>query len=169
MKRSSIVREWVEMAIYASLFVVLDYAANQIGFFKMPNGGTIGLSTVVLLVASYRLGWKKGLIVSLLTLPLQGLFAPFYSVDLFDFFFEYVLAFGVYGLASLFPSFDKPIPLYSGIILVNLARLGIHVFAGVVYWKATWWGSFSYNAWYMIPTLLVGLVLTPMILKRLPK
>lgn len=165
MKRSS-VYVWVEMALYASLFVVLDYFSNQIGFFKMPNGGTVGISTIVLLVASYRLGYVRGIMVALLTLPLQGMFAPFYFVNLFDFFFEYVLAFGIYGCASLVPNTHK---LYWGIGVVNLIRLGIHTLAGVWFWETTWWGSLSYNAWYMIPTLIVGMVLVPPILKRLPK
>lgn len=169
MKRSSLVRQTSEMAIYVALFIGLDYVSNQIGFFKMPNGGTIGISTIVLLVASYRLGWRKGVLVALLTLPLQFMTSPIYSVDLLDFIFEYVIAFSIYGFASVFPNIGKPLPVYSGIIIVNMLRLAIHVFAGVVYWKATWWGSLSYNAWYMIPTLIVGLILTPMILKRLPK
>jgi len=169
MKRSSLVLDMAWMAIYASLFIVLDYVSNQIAFFRMPNGGTIGISTIVLLVASYQMGWKKGVGVALLTIPLQGFFAPYYSVDLLDFFMEYVLAFGVYGLASLFPNFEKPFPIYSGVVAVNLIRFAIHLIAGVVFWKVTWAGSFAYNAWYMVPTLLVGLILTPLIVRRLPK
>ncbi len=168
MKRS-VVFESVQMALYAALFIVLDYLSNQIGIFRMPQGGTIGLSTLVLLIASYQLGWKKGVVVALVTIPLQGMFAPYYSVDILDFFFEYILAFGVYGLASLFPNIKKPLPIFTGVIIVNLVRLAIHTYAGVVYWGATWSGSFTYNAWYMIPTLIVGVLLVPPILKRLPK
>ena len=168
MKRS-VVYQSVQMALYAALFIVLDYFSNQIGIFRMPQGGTIGLSTIVLLLASYQLGWKKGLVVALVTIPLQGMFAPYYSVDILDFLFEYVLAFAIYGLAVLFPNIEKPFPIYTGIIVVNLLRLSIHTYAGVVYWGATWSGSFAYNAWYMIPTLIVGVLLVPPILKRLPK
>ena len=168
MKRS-VVYEGVLMALYAAMFVVLDYVSNQIGFFRMPNGGTIGLSTVILLVASYQLGPKKGLIVALLTIPLQFLAAPIYAVNALDFFFEYVLAFAIYGIASIFPNFQWKFPIYTGVVIVNLVRLAIHVFAGVVYWKSTWWASLIYNAWYMIPTLLVGLLLTPSIVERIKR
>lgn len=167
--KKSVVYSYVLMAMYVAMFMVLDYLSNQIGFFRMPQGGTIGLSSIVLLLASYQLGWKKGVLVALLTLPLQIMFAPFYYVDILDFFFEYVLAFSVYGLAVLFPNFEKPLPIYSGVIIVNLIRLGIHWFAGVVYWGATFWTSFTYNAWYMIPTLMVGVILVPALMKRLPK
>ena len=168
MKRS-VVYQSVQMALYAALFIVLDYLSNQIGIFRMPQGGTIGLSTLVLLIASYQLGWKKGVVVALVTIPLQGMFAPYYTVDILDFFFEYVCAFGIYGLASIFPNIKKPLPIFTGVIIVNLLRLAIHTYAGVVYWGATWSGSFAYNAWYMIPTLIVGVLLVPPILKRLPK
>lgn len=169
MKRSRIVLEMTWMALYAALFIVLDYLSNQIGFFRMPNGGTIGISTIVLLVASYQLGWKKGVLVALLTIPLQGFFAPYYSVNLLDFFMEYVLAFGVYGLASLFPNVGKGQSLYTGVLVVNGLRFVIHLVAGAVFWETTWGGSFAYNAWYMVPTMLVGLVLTPLIVRRLPR
>ena len=165
----SVVSTSVRMAVYVALFIALDYLSNQIGIFRMPQGGTIGLSTIVLLIASYQLGWKKATLVALITIPLQGMFAPYYSVDILDFIFEYVLAFGIYGLASLFPNIEKPFTLYTGIIVVNLIRLAIHSYAGVVYWGATWSTSFAYNAWYMIPTLIVALLLVPSILKRLPK
>jgi thiamine transporter len=156
------------MGLYAALFIVLDYFSNQIPFFRMPNGGTLGLSTVVLLLASYQMGWKKGLGVALLTIPLQGFFAPYYSVNFFSFFLEYIVAFGVYGLATLFPNFEGRFPIYTGAIMVNLIRFMIHFVSGVVFWEVTWQASFAYNAWYMFPTLLVGVVLTPLILKRLP-
>lgn len=168
MKRS-VVFESVLMALYAAMFVVLDYVSNQIGFFRMPNGGTIGLSTVILLVASYQLGYKKGLGVALLTIPLQFIAAPIYAVNALDFFFEYVLAFAIYGIASVFPIIKWNYPIYTGVIIVNLIRLFIHVFAGVVYWQSTWWASLIYNAWYMIPTLLVGLLLTPSIVERIKR
>jgi thiamine transporter len=108
-------------------------------------------------------------VVALLTIPLQFLAAPIYAVNALDFFFEYVLAFAIYGIASLFPNIEWKFPIYTGVIVVNLIRLAIHVFAGVFYWESTWWASFIYNAWYMIPTLLLGLVLTPSIVQRIKR
>lgn len=58
MKKMS-VQELVMMAFYLALFTVLDYLANSLPFFRMPQGGTLGLGTVALLLASYQLGWKK--------------------------------------------------------------------------------------------------------------
>lgn len=53
------VRELVLMAFYITLFMVLDVISNAIPFFQMPNGGSWGISTIPLLMASYQFGWKK--------------------------------------------------------------------------------------------------------------
>jgi thiamine transporter len=45
----------------------------------------------------------------------------------------------------------------------------IHVIAGTVFWGTPWWGSFTYNAWYMIPTMIMCLILIPLIYERLSK
>ena len=167
MKRSRVVLDMVWIGVYVALFIVLDYISNQVPIFKMPNGGTIGFSTIVLLLASYHLGWKKGVVVSLLTLPLQGFFAPFYFVNVFGFILEYVIAFGLYGLASLFPTIHYKIEIMTGVIIVNGIRFIIHLVAGVYFWGITWWGSFVYNFGYMFMTLVVGLIFTPLIYKRI--
>lgn len=156
----------MQISLYSAMFVVLDIISNQIPLFKMPNGGTLGLGVIVLLVASYKLGWKGGLAVALITVTLQFITVPPFSVNLLDFILEYVIAFGVYSTAVLFKNYGNFMP---GIIATNMIRLAIHTAAGVWFWKTTWWASLSYNAWYMIPTMLVALITVPLLLKRLPK
>jgi len=168
MKRSRVVLDMAWIGLYAALFIALDYLSNQVPFFRMPNGGTIGFSTIILLLASYHLGWKKGILVALITIPLQGFFAPYYSVHLFDFILEYVIAFSIYGLASLFPNiYVKHVEIMTGVIVVNVIRFLIHLVAGVYFWEVPWAGSFAYNAWYMVPTMIVGLIFTPLLYKRI--
>lgn len=156
----------MQISLYSAMFIVLDIISNQLPIFKMPNGGTLGLGVIVLLVASYKLGWKGGLVVILITVALQFVTGPIYSVNLFDFILEYIIAFGVYSTAVLFKSYGN---FMTGIIATNMMRLAIHTAAGVWFWKTTWWASLSYNAWYMIPTMLVALITVPLLLKRLPK
>jgi len=55
------------------------------------------------------------------------------------------------------------------VAITNLIRLVIHVIAGTVFWGTPWWGSFTYNAWYMIPTMIMCLILIPLIYERLSK
>jgi len=159
----------VQIALYAALFVVLDFVSNSIPFFKMPQGGTLGLSVIVLLLASYHLGWKAGLAVVAITIPLQFIAAPPLSQHLADFFLEYVLAFLIYGMASVFPNYGKNGWFMLGIYVTNIIRFLIHLTAGVWFWGATWWGSMIYNGWYMVPTLIVCAVVLPLLLPRIQK
>lgn len=151
------------MAMYLALFYVLDFLANQLQLFKMPQGGTLGLGVVALCLASYHLGWKKGLAVSLLSVLLQFMTGQMYIVSPMQFLLEYLFAFGIYGLCAMLPNISV---VYTGIIVTNLLRLVFHTIAGVVYWETALPASFAYNAWYMIPTMIVCLILVPLIHSR---
>lgn len=163
MKRSQ-TRDLVLMAFYIALFMVLDYLTNLIPLLKMPNGGSLGVSTIALLMASYHLGWKKGLAVALLSVFAQFITGPMYTPDLVGFLLDYVLAFSVYGFASLFPNVGW---FYTGVFVSNALRFGFSTISGVVVWGLAWGPSAAYNISYMGPTLVLGLVLLPLLVKAL--
>ena len=170
------IRDIAYMGMYLALFFVFDWLSNVIGIFQMPQGGSLGLGVLPLLLCSYHLGWKKGTFVCLVAVLMMFMTGKVYVVQNSDgfapwqiaiqFIMEYPVAFGVYGLASLFPNYGK---FYSGVAVTNLIRLAIHVVAGTIYWMTPWWGSFTYNAWYMIPTMIMCMVLIPLIYERLLK
>lgn len=154
------------MAMYAALFAVLDVISNSfIPFLKMPNGGSIGISTVVLLVCSYHLGWKKAMISGVVSVLIQFVTGPMYMSNLLGFFLDYLFAFSIYGIASLFPNIGY---FYTGVLITNFLRFVSHMIGGVLVWETTLWGSIIYNAPYMIATCIVGLILVPLIVQRLP-
>ena len=106
---NSKVRDLVFMALYAALFAVLDIISNEfIPFLQMPEGGSIGISTIVLLVASYHLGWKKAVVAGLVSVLIQFVTGPMYIANLLGFFFDYLFAFSIYGIACLFPRSALP-------------------------------------------------------------
>ncbi|MPN32473.1 Thiamine transporter ThiT [bioreactor metagenome] len=158
----------VFVAMYLALFFVLDYLTQVIPFLQMPQGGSIGLSVVALLLASYHLGYKYGILTGLLSLIIQQLTGQIYIASPVQFLLEYPLAFGIYGLAVLIPNTKiGKLPVYWGIIVTNLVRMGFHIIAGAVYWGVTWGGSISYNAPYMLATMVVSLVIVPISYNRL--
>ena len=53
------------MAIYMALYVALKMVGNMIPFLQMPNGGSIELELIPLMIASYHLGWKHGALCGL--------------------------------------------------------------------------------------------------------
>ena len=124
-------KDLVYMALYAALFIVLDVAVNTLGILQMPNGGSLGVSVIPLLMASYHLGWQKGTVVSVLSILLQYVTGPMYTPDLLGFLLDYFIAFSVYGLASLFPNYKW---FYSGVLITNLIRLLSSTLSGTWVW-----------------------------------
>lgn len=154
----------VFMAFYAALFMVLDYFTNMIPFLRMPNGGSIGISTIALLVCSYHLGWMKATFVGLISVLIQFVTGPMYIPQILGFLLDYLVAFSVYGLASLFPNYKY---FYSGVLITNFLRFLSHTIGGVIVWETTLWGSIIYNAPYMIATMIAGMLLVPILVERL--
>lgn len=158
------VRDVVLMAFYVALFMVLDTFINTIPILQMPNGGSLGVSTLALLIASYHLGWQKGLFVAIVAVFAQFITGPMYTPTLIGFLLDYLLAFAAYGLASLFPNFGY---FYSGVLVTNAIRFICSTISGVVVWETPLWGSIAYQATYMIPTFILGIVLVPLMMKLL--
>ena len=157
-------KDLVYMALYAALFIVLDVAVNTLGILQMPNGGSLGVSVIPLLMASYHLGWQKGTVVAVLSILLQYVTGPMYTPDLIGFLLDYFFAFSVYGLASLFPNYKW---FYSGVLITNLVRLIASTLSGILVWETAPWASLVYNATYMIPTTILCLVLLPLVMPRI--
>ena len=157
-------KDLVYMALYAALFIVLDVAVNTLGILQMPNGGSLGVSVIPLLMASYHLGWQKGTVVAVLSILLQYVTGPMYTPDLVGFLLDYFFAFSVYGLASLFPNYKW---FYSGVLVTNLVRLICSSLSGILVWETAPWASLVYNATYMIPTAILCLVLLPLVMPRI--
>lgn len=162
------------MAVYLALFLVFDWLGNTLQLLKMPQGGSLGISAVPLLLCSYHLGWKKGVAVSVLAVVLMFMAGKVYIIQNSDgfaswqiavqFFMEYPLAFGIYGTAGLFKNYGA---LYSGTVITNLIRFVIHTAAGCWFWFTPLWPSITYNAWYMIPTMLLCMAVMPILAERL--
>lgn len=152
------------MAFYVALFMVLDTFVNTLPLLQMPNGGSLGISTIALLMASYHLGWQKGLVVAIVSVFAQFITGPMYTPDLLGFVLDYLLSFSVYGLAALFPNFGF---FFSGVLITNTARFAFSTISGVIVWQVDLWGSIVYQATYMIPTAIIGLIILPLLYKAI--
>ena len=87
------------MGLYAALFVVLWYVGQFIPFLKMPDGGSIELEFAALFVASFHLGWKKGLVVALISWLLEFMFGGAnYFLSPMQYFLDYLCAFAAVQL-----------------------------------------------------------------------
>lgn len=160
-------KKMVEISVYASLFIVLDYLGN-FSPIKMPNGGSLEISVIVLILASYRLSYKYGLLVSLLALPLMFLTATVYIYGFGQYTLDYVIGYGVYGLSALIPNLkvSKTYWLPVGGVIASMIRFVSSTLSGVLYFDVGWWASVSYQMTYMLPTTILAVVVVGLILAK---
>lgn len=154
----------IEIAIFASIAVVLDMI--QSGLFKgvFASGGSIGIACVPILIISYRRGLTGGilcgLIVSLLQM-LSGVYViqgssfdssfmqvagPFIQILL-----DYVLAYTLVGFAGAFSKLYKKsntkgmkaLWLILGSLLGTFLKYLSHVLSGIWFWLGDGSSSFA--------------------------
>ncbi|MCR4633114.1 MAG: energy-coupled thiamine transporter ThiT [Erysipelotrichaceae bacterium] len=165
MKKSE-TRTLALMAIYCALFVVFDRVSDMLNLFKMANGGKLNFGPIALLICSYHLGWKKGTLVGIVSVFLQLVIGSVSWYGIASFLLDYMIAYAVYGLASLFPNISY---FYSGIFVTSAIRLLSSTLAGTIVWESPFWASLTYNASYMIPTTLCAVIIVPLLCERLKK
>ena len=154
------------MAIYCALFVILDRVSDALNLFQMASGGKLNLSPIVLLICSYHLGYKNGLLIGIVSVFLQLVIGSVKFYGIWSFLLDYLIAYAVYGLASLFPNFKY---FYSGVIITSIIRLLSSTLSGTLLWETPFWGSLTYNATYMIPTTICAILVVPLLCERLKK
>jgi len=155
MKRESLTI-MIEIAVMAAVAYVLGY----VKLYQMPNGGSVSLEMLPVVIMAFRRGVRPGIITGILLGALQallgGYIASFTQVAL-----DYIIAFGVIGLSSVY---GKSTPrAVIGIVFACLLRFASHTVVGVYAWEATWGGSIAYNGPYMFfSTIIVILVFIPL-------
>ncbi len=172
MSNSSQIRTMTYLALYAALAVVLKYVSQMVPILQMPQGGSIELEYVAIFIASYHLGWKKGIVTGLLTW-LLGFMLGFnnWYLNPMQYALDYLIPVIVCGLASgLCPI--KKWNLYGGVTIAMILKYVSTVLSGVYYWPpedsvagstAAWIYSLSYNAWYNLATLIVCIIVVPLL------
>ncbi|WP_035380578.1 energy-coupled thiamine transporter ThiT [Fervidicella metallireducens] len=145
----------------ASLCIALSFVLSYIKIFKLPQGGSITLGSLMpLFIFAYIYGARDGIMAGAVYGIMQFIQEP-YIVHWSQVMIDYPLAFGALGLAGLS---KKSLPL--GILLGGTGRLFFHVISGVVFF-----GSYApegqnvliyslvYNLTYLLPDLLLCVVI----------
>jgi len=164
-------KDLVYMAVYIALALVLDYVSQLIPFLQMPQGGSINLAVIPVIISSYHLGWKKGLSIGFMWWIVGFLFLGLnrWYLNPMQYLFDYIIPALVLGLACLFHN------NYVGTSVTVAIRFLSTLISGALYWppegalagsQAAWIGSFTYNLYYNLGTLVVALILVPILMKR---
>ncbi len=166
------IRQVVFGSLYLALFTVLNVISAYVAFLQMPNGGSIEIGVIALFLASYHFGAKFGVLISLLSVLMQyltqGLAAPIYIIGLNQFLLDYVLAFGSFGLASIFKNYRIfKFDFFSGVVITYILRFISSSLAGYLYWGLPIAGSMLYNFGYNFVTMMIALLIVPSLYQKI--
>lgn len=163
-------RSKTQVLVEGALAIALSLAFSYVKFWRMPQGGSITLEDLPLMLFALRHGLRfgigAGMVSGLLQLVLGG-----YVVHPLQALLDYPLAFGALGLAALMPR-----PLWLGMALASAGRFGCHVLSGVLFFGSyapegtpVWIYSAIYNGSFILPSLILSVVLAYLIWPRLKK
>lgn len=176
MNKNLKLRRIIECAIFIAIGTVLSVLSFE-SIWALGGSITIG-SMVPLIFIAHRHGTKWGLgaaTVYGVVQMLLGMSNVMYGENFWQvaaiIALDYVVAYGVIGLAAMFDRVIKnqPVAIALGVIVVVALRFGCHFLSGWIIWDALWpnelgWASpyysLIYNAGYMVPELIITLVLS---------
>lgn len=116
------------IGLYVALYVVLKFIGNLIPILDMPNGGSIELELIAVFIASYQLGWKKGVLTAIISMLVSFIFWPPYYVNPIQLILDYFGPLMACGLASIvwpFKEMNKLEVIICGLIVGVGGYLGI--------------------------------------------
>ncbi|MDO5116210.1 MAG: energy-coupled thiamine transporter ThiT [Synergistaceae bacterium] len=156
----------VEGALSAALAVALSYFK----LFSMPQGGSVSLTLLPLLIFSFRNGARYGIfagaVTGLLRLMLGG-----YVVHPLQALLDYPAASALIGLAGFFPHRK-----WLGVLCACSANFAAAVLSGVIFFSSyapegtnVWLYSAVYNGSSVVPETVILTALVYLIMPKLKK
>ena len=170
----------LRMLCEGAIMVVLAQILGYIKLWEMPWGGSICLVMLPIFFHACRWGLGPGLTASFVLGILQFIFDGGFAIGWQSIIGDYLLAFGVLGLAGIFRR--KPSSLFLGTILGSFARFIVHYVVGATIWAeympeeffgmtmtSPWIYSLLYNMAYMLPNALITLLVAALLYKPLKR
>ena len=154
----------VETSILVAFSVVLELIFKMIPFMDMPQGRSISLTMLPLLMISFRrgplYGVLGGLVFSIINLLIDGTLYHWSS-----FFLDYTFAFGLIGLAGVVNPLLKDnskkniIYLILGSLLGIFFRLCCATLSGIIAFETPFIASLVYNAPYILISGMICIII----------
>lgn len=159
-------RALTEGAMMVACAQVLSY----LKVYQMPNGGSVNLAMMPILLFAVRWGLGKGLMAGFVYGLMQMIFDGAYAWGWQSMILDYLLAFTPLGLAGLFRG--KSWGVFPGTVLGCAARFVVHFISGVTIYRilvpteVAGFGTFTdptvyslvYNGVYVLPSMVAVLV-----------
>lgn len=168
-------RDFTEMAIMIALTAVLEIIFTNLNIALFPNGGSISISMLPIVILTIRRGFRIGLIAGLVFGIFQFILPlTVYYLSPVQYAFDYVLPYVALSAIALVKNFDTK-GLTIGVIIVGVLKYASHVIAGIAFWgeyapesfnAVTW--SLYYNATYSVPSIILAAIVL-VVMARNPK
>lgn len=160
--------------VMGGLMIALSTVLSYVKVLQMPQGGSITAGSMVpIILFAIIFGLKDGFfaacVYGILQFILDGIVFHPASIIL-----DYILGFGMMGLAGLFytPTKDLKRAILGG-LLGSFMRFVMLVISGAVVWGSyapegmnPWRYSIGYNATYMIPEIILTVVLIAIVYNK---
>ncbi len=161
-------KQWtVRMLANASLCIALAFILSMIRLYRLPQGGSITLASMLpLFLFSYAYGVGPGFLVGTAYGVLQFIQSA-YFVHPIELLLDYILCYAMLGLCGISHNSHGKFSMVPGMILGTLGRFFCAFLAGVIFF-----GSYApegqnvliysavYNGLYLIPEVLICIVLS---------
>lgn len=159
-----------QMLANASLSIALAFVLSCIRLYKMPQGGSITLASMLpIFLFAYAYGTAPGLFVGMAYGFLQWMQDGFYMLTPVEGVMDYLLAYtvlGLCGIASHFGQLSTKVKLTIGMVIGVVARAVVAITAGYIFFgeyapagQAPIIYSMSYNGLYLIPDTAICLLI----------
>lgn len=161
-------KKWnVRMLANASLCIALSFILSYVRLYKMPQGGSITLASMLpIFMFAYAYGVGPGMLVGIAYGFLQFI-QDAYFVHPIELLLDYPLAFALLGLCGLAPKFSERYGMIPGIILGTVGRFLCAFISGVIFFgmyapegQSVLVYSAVYNGLYLVPEAAICIILS---------
>lgn len=179
-------RRKLQFIMEAAILGALSFILDKLTIFVMPQGGSITLSMLPIIVMAFRWGIRGGLLTGFLSGLLQLITGGtvFHWVQVL---LDYTLAYTLVGVAAvttfwLVSGIKKNnkgrmvAAIVVGTVIGGLLRFAVHFYAGMVFFgeyapegQPAWLYSLLYNASYMIPSIILCAIVASLLFTTAPK
>jgi len=163
-----------------AILVAAATALSYVKLLELPQGGSVCIGILPIFLFCARWGWKESFLTAFAYGMLQLIFDGAYAVGPTSMVMDYVLAFGVLGVACFFRKMKGGV--FTGTVVGCICRFVVHFISGVTIYRIyeptqlfnttftnPWIYSAAYNGSYMAIDMVLCLVITALLYKPLRK
>lgn len=167
-------RNKTQILAECAVMVALATVLSMFAVYKLPNGGSITIASMVPIVfISFRHDIKWGLLTGLVYSGIQMILGfyppptPTFLYFLLVVLLDYVIAYTILGAACVFtkPFKNRLIGVLVGTFAVTFIRYICSFLSGILVWGSyapedmpVWLYSLGYNGSYMIPEIIISVI-----------